>query len=200
MKPSTKHSYAACCSVTASLASRVGRSLLGGLILRLGRELLLGLHLLHQVVVNFLGDLLQVTLVTCKTHCINLRGFKKDTSDLRSNFTVDLLDPWVNAVTDLLFLSVNLVGGELLHWCSLLAKRWESTGSLHHWLHLWLLATHLTWCTTLVLTTTGFVVEVAASSTGIAATTVLVLALVGSLTTTSALWWVWPDHLENLAQ
>lgn len=119
------------------------------------------------------------------------------------------MDLRVNVVTDLLFLSVDLLGGQLNLLHLSLLRTWEAWEALlHHWIHtLGLSARDLaTW--TLVLTTSPVIVvlEISAAS----ATTLLVtatwvlLSLVWSWTLTSKsllllLNWVRPHHFEDLA-
>ena len=185
--------------------------MLSSLVLRLGHELLLGLQLLHQVVVNFLRDLIQVSFVRSKTQCVNLRAFKQDTSDLGGDFTEHSVDHRVNVVTNLLFLSVDLLGGQLnllLHLSWL--RDWEAwEAGLHHWIHtLGLSARDLaTW--TLVLTTRLVIVvlEISAASaaTLLVTATWVLLSLVWSWTLTSnslllVLSLVRPHHFVDLAQ
>lgn len=178
--------------------------------MRLGHELLLGLQLLHQVVVNFLRDLSQVTFVRGESLFVNLRAFKQDTSDLGGDVTEHSVDLRVNVVSNLLFLSVDLLRGQLnlLHLSWLRAwEAWEA--GLHHWIHTLGLSARALATWTLVLTTRPVIVvleiSTASAATLLVTATWVLLSLVWSWTLTSnslllVLSWVRPHHFEDLAQ
>lgn len=153
------------------------------------------LLLLDQVVVNFLRDVSQVSLVLGEKQLINLRAFKQDTSDFRSHIFINTLNVRVNVVTNLLLLSIDLLRGQFLHKRLIRTDEAREVG-LHHGMQTLGLYTRglATWA--LVLTTRLIVLVVAASAAALRVTaTWVLLSLVWSRTpltciSSGLLWWL----------
>ena len=194
-----------------------------GLLLLLLQLLLL--ELVHKVIVDLGRDLGQVVLVSDQHVLIDLRTIEQHTSDLRCKFTIRLVDVWVDAITNLLLLGVNLLWSKLalrhllllhlllLHLClwvllllssNLLGLHlWEGTWLL---LHVHLILLHLT---TLGLaprtlaTESTVVLLLATTATTLSTSLVLVVRTAASLlevTSSSVLSDDWLHHFDDLTK
>ena len=170
---------------------------------------------------DFLRDLGQVGLVVDKHGLIDLRTFEKDTSDLRGDVTVGVMDVGVDAISNLLLLGVDLLGSHLarrhlLHLLLLHLGLWVLLLSsdlllLHLWegawllLHVHLLLLHLTLglAPRTLATISTVVVLLAATATTLAASLLLVVWSWASLlvvAATSVLGDDWLHHLDDLSK
>lgn len=182
---------------------------------------LLLLNLAHEVRMDFLGDLGQVSLIVDQHGLINLRTFEKDTSDLRGDVAESVMNVRVDAISNLLLLGVDLLWSHLtlrnllqllllLHslWVLLLSRDllllhlWEGTWLLLH-VHLLLLHLTLGLAPRTLATISTVVVLLAATATTLAASLLLIVRSWASLlevTTSSILGDDWLHHLDNLTK